>query len=110
MQVEIPREAIDAAVVLSTTGRQNHPGYRQRVEEIIAAAAPYLFAVWAERLTSDEVVRKIAREEAHRGTDIEWDRQPAWRRAELIEEIRDFLTRALAVAALSSVSGKDADG
>lgn len=98
MKVEIPSAAVDAAAALSTTGRQNDAWYRARMEDMLRAAVPHLFAVWSEALTSDEAIEAACKgewgEEFPNYPDVHPEKERAWKR------------RALA-AALSSVSGKD---
>lgn len=98
MQVEIPPEAIEAVAALSIAGRQNDAWYRARMEDMLRAAVPHLFAVWAEALTSDEAVGAAVQEMFERGYPMDYQEEG-------FRDAREILRAGAAV--LSSVSGKD---
>lgn len=91
MQAEIPPEVLDAILADVAEFTKNR-GLTPSWVEMAELAAPRLFALWAERLTSDEAV------EAFRGATIKG-------RYEAHNELRCRL--AAVAAALSPVSGKD---
>lgn len=82
--------AVDAAAGLTTTGRQHHPGYRDRMRVIVEAVEPLIRAderrqVIAE-LESDEAVERLA---AHRAEN-DGCYEPGRRFAELPSGVQDM--------------------
>lgn len=104
-QVEVPREALDAAA----DARKEYGALKAGVdlaEVMLQAAAPHLFALWSERLTSDEAVKASA--DAYQ---IGGACGPSKACGHSCATGHEHRTRMGMAAALSSVSGKDdADG
>jgi hypothetical protein len=73
MQVEIPPELENEIVDVVTAV----PGHGPTIQEIVRVTADRLFAVWAERLTSDEAVDAACRASGYYGSPVPVERRQA---------------------------------
>lgn len=111
-ELEIPPEILDraAAALLDQQSDGFHDWDEDRdldedgrefYRDGVRAIAPHLFSLFAERLTSDDVVEQLAREwadhDAAAGISTPWNRRGVRYQAETRREVRMFLRRAAAL-------------